>query len=835
MAESTRYDQSPAHQAGQQHLSEPDGGRSLDEVLSQAKHLGPADMVSFLRFDQRLRWGQGDLVPAEAYVDLVACLQLDAGQIFEIIYGEYLLREERQESPTLEEYLQRFPQYADKFKAQLELHRALDSPSASSQNHSTQPKEQAPAVAADEGQAAPLPALPSYEIISEVGKGGMGVVYKAIQRSLQRLVALKVVHKARLGNPGAIERFQREARAAACLSHPNIVTVYDAGQAGDIYFYAMEFLEGIDLEYFVELTGPLPVDQACDYVRQTALGLQHASERGVVHRDIKPANLVVTPAPGKAKPPDEELAKQLASYLRGGLIKILDMGLVRFDEPDEDAPALTTVGAMVGTPNFMAPEQILDPHSADIRADLYSLGCTLYYLLSARLPFPGRTIMETLDMHRWLAPRPVHRLRPQVPADVSEIVLQLMAKRPEERCQTPAQLIAMLDALSARSHGPAPSPAAPAREKATKVLPIKAVATARPRPAGSQSPDPLERTPPPPQAELKNLKEQLADQIEKNDLAHARGTVARMLQLNPNDSDALAAQTFLTAPEARVFTGHEEIVWSVVLSKDGQRLLSGSHDETVRLWDVATGQERLCMKGHSAAVRGVAISPEGTHALSASDDKTIRLWDLTTGRELRRFIGYAGPVACVAFSSDGKRALAGTRDRAVQLWEVASGNLLRTFKGHSSEVNAVAFFPHSGILVSAGRSSVRLWQAGKQYMKIGKPTTAITCMACTADLIAFGCSDCSAYLWDQRNNRETARLAGHRAPIAGLAFTPDGKRVLSGSKDGNLRLWNAATGIELWQAQAHADEITSVDVSADGYLAIAGSKDKTISLRGLPM
>src|SRR5262249_488853 len=161
----------------------------------------------------------------------------------------------------------------------------------------------------------------------------------------------------------------------------------DAGQAGDIHYFAMEYLEGTDLESLVELAGPLPIDQACDYVRQAAAGLQHALERGLVHRDIKPANLVVIPPAGRSK---QEAAVNPAAYPKEGKVKILDMGLVRFDTPDDasDSANLTVAGAMVGTPNFIAPEQILDPHHADIRADLYSLGCAFYFLLTGKVPFP---------------------------------------------------------------------------------------------------------------------------------------------------------------------------------------------------------------------------------------------------------------------------------------------------------------------------------------------------------------------------------------------------------------------------------------------------------------
>ena len=204
----------------------------------------------------------------------------------------------------------------------------------------------------------------------------MGQVFKARNWKLGRIVALKLIRKERLDSPDAIRRFQREVRAAAALSHPNIVLAYDADQIGGTHLLVMECIEGAsDLAKLVKKNGPLPVAQACEYIRQAALGLQHAFERGLVHRDIKPANLLLT-ADGKT-------------------VKILDMGLARLDQKAGDGEASSTMtqeGAVMGTPDYIAPEQAMESHTVDIRADLYSLGCTFYYLLTAKVPFPGGTL-----------------------------------------------------------------------------------------------------------------------------------------------------------------------------------------------------------------------------------------------------------------------------------------------------------------------------------------------------------------------------------------------------------------------------------------------------------
>ncbi len=268
--------------------------------------------------------------------------------------------------------------------------------------------------------------LGSYVLQQRLGEGGMGAVFKARNWKLGTTLALKIIRKERLANPDAVRRFQREIRAAAQLNHPNIVHAYDADEVAGTHFLAMEYVEGTDLQRLVKEGGALPVGQACDSVRQAALGLQHAHERGLVHRDVKPANLLLT---------------------TGGVVKVLDLGLARLTEASEDGDGPTTVtreGAVMGTPDYLAPEQALSAHEADSRADLYSLGCTLYFLLTGRVPFPRGSLMEKLLKHRLEEPQPIEALRPGVPPAVTAIVRRLMAKKPEERFQTAAEAADML-------------------------------------------------------------------------------------------------------------------------------------------------------------------------------------------------------------------------------------------------------------------------------------------------------------------------------------------------------------------------------------------------------
>jgi serine/threonine-protein kinase len=276
--------------------------------------------------------------------------------------------------------------------------------------------------------------LGSYIVLDRLGRGGMGQVFKARHQKLGRVVALKVIDPAHLHNPTVVQRFQREIRAAAQLDHPNIVHAYDAEEANGSQLLVMEYIDGSDLGHLVKWQGPLPVAQACEYIRQAALGLQHAHERGLVHRDIKPNNLLLSfrSVPGQAEPEP--------------IIKVLDLGLALLRHPpiDGDSAARTHAGMVVGTVDFIAPEQARDADTVDIRADLYSLGCTFYYLLTAQVPFPAPTPTNKIYKHAMEEAPPVERLRIEVPLHVAAIVRRLMAKRPEDRFQTPGDLAAVL-------------------------------------------------------------------------------------------------------------------------------------------------------------------------------------------------------------------------------------------------------------------------------------------------------------------------------------------------------------------------------------------------------
>ncbi len=260
---------------------------------------------------------------------------------------------------------------------------------------------------------------PKFRILKELGRGGMGVVYKAEHSIMEKAVALKVITKSLVAHPEALERFHREVRAAAKLDHPHIVRALDADCAGDLHLLVMEFVEGVSLFQAVQKKGPLPIPHACHYLRQAALGLQFAHEQGMVHRDIKPHNLMLTPR---------------------GQVKILDFGLARLASEQKKRGGLTRIGDFMGTPDYVAPEQAMDASRADIRADLYSLGCTLYFLLAAHPPFQGDTAVELVLAHIEKEAKPLEQVRPDVPPELAAVVARLLVKDPAQRFQTPIEV-----------------------------------------------------------------------------------------------------------------------------------------------------------------------------------------------------------------------------------------------------------------------------------------------------------------------------------------------------------------------------------------------------------
>ncbi len=817
---------------------------SVHEFVARAGELTPTQLTDLLRVDQRQRWKLSERVLAEDYLLAFPALQAADEEAIDLIYSEFLLRQEFGESPLPEEYRQRFPQFSPDLERQLELDVALkDLANDQTSRLSTAPMISEPMLDSAEAitvtpeggdrrrDPAHWPLVSGYEILGWLGEGGMGVVYKARQVSLKRTVALKVIRKKLLARPRAINRFLREAQAAASLLHSHIVIIYDAGRTQDTYYYSMEYVDGIDLARLLKQGELLSVGQVCDYLRQAALGLQHAFERGLVHRDIKPGNLIVSPPP---QPGVSPTATGLP--FRGAILKILDMGLARLDQLTDSAPpelSKPVKETVMGTPDYMAPEQWLNPHQVDIRADLYSLGCTGYQLLTGSPPFSATDWKKKRRRHLTDEATPIEQLRPEVPPEIGAIIRRLLEKDSEDRYQTPADLAEVLEPWcwpddstrpSVRGEKP-PSSVEIRMDTLVEGLKRKSGEHARPSelpralesiPAGSAS-----------RSSMEIRLDSFIDPIKRRSAEKLKPGTGAML---------------------RQMEGHKDWVWSVALSHDGRRALSGSKDATVRLWDVETGNLLACLEGHEAEVVSVAFSADGSRALSGSIDKTVRLWDLESGREVRSFRGHTDSVVSVAFSEDGNSTLSASRDGTIRICDLASGGESRRIVSQMDIVGLA--FSANGMtalgncirsptrLLPVPKNTVRMWalESGRELRRFEGHAHLIWSVALSPDgrRALSGSEDNTVRLWEVGSGREIFRLRGHAGWAWTVAFSPDGRRAISGSDDKTLRLWNLDKGIEICCLEGHADWVSSVVFAPDGRTALSGSNDHTLRLWRLP-
>jgi serine/threonine-protein kinase len=715
--------------------------------------------------------------------------------------------------------------------------------------------------------------LGGYALLERLGQGGMGQVFKARHRKMNRVAALKVIRKDRVRGSDAVRRFQRELRVAAQLSHPHIVEAYDAGEDSGTYFFVMEYVEGKSLGDLVKEKGPLPVALACEYVRQAALGLQHAAERGLVHRDIKPSNLLLT-ARGDDAPGSP------------GTIKLLDLGLALVrSSSEEDQSTLTTTGMVLGTPDFMAPEQSLDSHSVDGRADLYSLGCTLYYLLTGRVPFPEGSVGWKLLRHHTEQPRPVEELRPEVSPALAAVVRRLMAKQPENRFQTPAELAEVLANGPPAAYTP---PAAPV--EAITAAPPDLPPAAPPEPAATAPPvdaDPFGSisaevpTPKPRAGErrrwwLLNLVGaavlvalgalllvvlRLAGVIgSRPEGSGGPATVLGQLRARADDPAAdrdalwrdLAEFRYKEAGTPSAFEA-AALLPKVPSPMDGLDAGKASGDE------FADGPPRdlAALLGshrgrHGRPVHHLAASPRGLLATGSVEGGGARVWDAATLRP-RDVLGGASLVGAIAFDRDGDQLAVAPNTSTILLWRWRSGYFVeRAPITARIPVGVLAFSGDGKLLAAAGNDKVvRVWDLAPEppVLRAESPaqSTAVWSLAFAPDgkWLASGQGEGVICVWDVTaaplREVEGLRIIEPKAAYTALAFAPAGHELApaggallaAGASDGKLQLWKLGEGaarVRSDRALKPPGTLYSLAFSPDGWSLLSASGDGAVRL-----
>lgn len=656
--------------------------------------------------------------------------------------------------------------------------------------------------------------LGEYVLLDRLGAGGMGEVYKARHRRMKRVVALKTITSKQMDTASAVRRFQREVEAAAKLEHPNIVTAYDAGEADGIHYLVMQYVDGRNLSAVVRDSGPLAISQATDYVAQAARGLYYAHTHGVVHRDIKPSNLLVD---------------------RAGQVRILDLGLARIDpawsgQDEVTNTELTDKGQVLGTVDYMAPEQWNNSHAVDHRADIYSLGCTLYFLLSGRPPYRHHeSFTEKITAHL-LEPCPeISTQRADLPAGLVEVLNQCVAKRPEDRYASANELADALAPFAGREPGSvSPSTHDDAeyrRDESTfgaqrrRKHPVAARADGSPASGTATGarlgalvliamllsivvvgvvlvPRWIRPTPPKP-GDLNGAHEGPIGKVRAleghtdrvNGIAFSlKGSIAA----SGGEDGKAWLWNWETGESIAQLQRHPRGVTAVAFSPDGTRLVTGCADGKLRLWDGQTGEALATLsKENPAGFLCAVFLPDNRRVLTGAWDSTVRLWDMETRRQIRQFAGVSDVVYSIAVDARGERAIVGTKDARVILWDIASGTPKQELKGHSNLVMSVALSPDGERALSASwDDTVRIWDLGSGESILTVAAVKAKAVAFIADGrgMVYGDRAKRICVWNIPAERQVQEFTD-QGPVDCLAVSPDSSYLLSGNDQGAITLW----------------------------------------------
>lgn len=716
-----------------------------------------------------------------------------------------------------------------------------------------------------------LPDIDGYDVEGILGRGGMGVVYKARHQRLNRVVALKMLLAGPYASPQEVARFVRESRAVAELQHPHIVQVHDVGDLDGRPYFTMEFVEGGSLAQY--LAGmPQPSRRAAELTAALARAIQVAHSKGIIHRDLKPANILLA---------DTETPK------------IADFGLARYVDGD---PGLTMSDARVGTPSYMSPEQALGRLGViGPSVDIYALGAILYEMLTGRPPFRAETAIET---ERQVVTAEVvrpSRLNSNVPRDLETICLKCLQKDPAQRYINARELAddiqRFLDGQPVRARpvgwmyrlwrwGSRNRAVAAAFAGISLLLALIFVGSlwaaahfrrleGEQRILAEQKGDLAEQ-----KGQLvieKEREREKAVVAERLQVGLRRKSEAQSQELRRNlystEMNLAGQAAILPSGLGRVselltpwkeertdlrnwewyylnglchrslstYIGHLGAIHNVAWSPDGTRLASVSSDRTIVIWDVAEERPLLRLVGHQLEVLGVTWSPNGKHLASASWDHTVRVWDVTTAKETVVFKGHTEEVFAVAWSPDGSQIASGGRDRKICVWDVGDGTIRQVLDGHESTVTSLDWHPNGQRMVSGARdNSVRMWDvAGQQELqKLVGHGNWVNDVDWSADgvSLASASNDQTVRIWNAETGQELRCLHGHVQGVASVAWSPDSTRLISSSDDQTIKVWSAANGTESFTLRGHTAPLTTVAWNPSGDRIASAGYDRTIRL-----
>jgi serine/threonine protein kinase len=647
--------------------------------------------------------------------------------------------------------------------------------------------------------------LGQYKFLDQIGSGGMGAVFLAEHTQMLRRVAIKILPPSKAQNESSLLRFKREAQAIAAVDHPNIVRAFDVGNEGGYHFLVLEYVEGVSLQELLN-RGPLSVPHAANMIAQAALGLQHVHECGLIHRDIKPANLLLD---------------------RKGVVKILDLGLARMmiDEADDGLTRDRDGGVILGTADYLAPEQAINSSAVDIRADIYSLGITFYALLAGKPPFTDMTVAQKLLAHQLRPVVPLPTLRPDVPPELWAVIERMIAKDPAARFQTPGEVVQALLPWAQ------PVPLVMDTDDAFHLPTSSQLAGLR---GGSQAGgsskfhlDSLGRVPP---GSTLALAPGAAAAISGGGSASSTQLIPALNPAAATPGSAINLVNEAAPPAKRSWLGlillivFGSIAGALALVTIGVYYFIGENPLAGLLPSSGDKQPKLTERAAVAVIPGksleaIAVFPYGKYVAVGGEDATVQLRNPVDGREVRRFSGQNGRVMTVAVSGDGKYLVSGSTSGSVKMWEAETGNLVRDFKGSNQPVYAISYLRNGKQFVSAGRDGkLRVYDPGRDepIRTIDVSDRALWAVATGPNntLVTAGEGGVVS-VWNGSNGQKIRQFEAHRETIRRISLSTDAKRLITGSFDRTVKIWSLDTGQSITTFTDHNFAIEGVVFSPD--------------------